>query len=66
MESSSEPDPPIDRPNQFGQFPLFLQQLLTLHNCDGALYDDDSTLFASPGKLDELDRNSPSSTRSET
>jgi hypothetical protein len=55
MESSSEPDPPNDRHNQFGQFPLFLQQLPTLPNYDGTLYDDNSTLFVSPEKLNELD-----------
>jgi hypothetical protein len=55
MESSSEPDPPTDRPNQFGQFPVFLQQIPTLATYDGTLYDDDSTLFVSPSKLDELD-----------
>jgi hypothetical protein len=55
MGSSSEPAPPIDHPNQFGQFPLFLQQTPTLDNYDGALCDDDSTLFVSPSKLDELD-----------
>ena len=55
MESSSEPNPPTDRPNQFGQFPLFLQQIPTLNNYDGALYDDDSTLFVSPEKLDKLE-----------